>query len=295
MIMKTIVRISAILSVIVAMSFEVAMARSSQADSSYFPLRLGAEWTFSSGSYLYLERIADTATIRGKFYFGLTLGGTNPVYWYRSSNDSVFVIKAGTGSDSSESLLYNFSAKAGDTIGLPPIYGCSFGVQLTLQGNQETVTTSAGTFTHCYHFRHFAPCADAGMQESWFAKGVGRIKYTTESFGGLLTYTLVSYSMVTAVTQMQPDVSANSYALFDFSQKPFNPQTTFSFHVGKSGFVSLKIVDLFGRQIANLVNDRKRPGDYQIVWNSALWPSGVYCAVFRANNYSAIKKLSIRK
>jgi hypothetical protein len=205
------------------------------------------------------------------------------------------VVKAGTGSDSSESLLYNFNAKVGDTIGLPSIYGCSFGVQLTLQGNQDTVTTSAGTFTHCYHFRHFAPCADAGMQESWFAKGVGRIKYTAESFGGLLTYSVESYSIVTAVTQMRPDAGANSYALFDSSPKRFNPQTTLSFHLGKSGFVSLKIDDLLGRQIANLVNDQRRPGDYKIVWNADVWPSGVYYAVFRTNNYSAIKKLVIQK
>ena len=295
MIIKTIIRITAILSVVVAMSVEIAIARSSQTDSSYFPLHLGAEWSFLYRSYLHTEVNADTTTIRGKFYYGLTVGTTYPVYWFRSSNDSVFVVKAGTGSDSSESLLYNFNAKVGDTIGLPSIYGCSFGVQLTLQGNQDTVTTSVGTFTHCYHFRHFAPCADAGMQESWFAKGVGRIKYTAESFGGLQTYDLVSYSIVTAVLQMRPDAGADSYALFDSSPKPFNPQTTLSFHVGKSGFVSLKIVDLLGRHIATRVNDQRRPGDYKIGRNAGVWPSGVYCAVFRTNNYSAIKKLVIQK
>jgi hypothetical protein len=136
---------------------------------------------------------------------------------------------------------------------------------------------------------------DGGIFDTWLAKGVGRVKYMEVSFAGLRSYDLISYKVVTTVKHSHANANDGSYVLFDTYPNPFNPQTTLTYHVDKTSYVSLKIIDLLGREIANLVSDQKRPGDYQIIWNPEVMSSGIYFAVFRANDFSMIKKLVLQK
>jgi hypothetical protein len=265
------------------------------ADSSYFPLFLGSQWAYASQSFPHTEQIADTSTIHGKLYYGLTIWSDYAGFWFRFSNDSVFVVNAETYNDSSESLLYNFGGNVGDTVHLPPLYGCSFGVKVVLVGKQDTVTTPAGTFANCFHFLHVVWCMDGGIQESWFAKGVGRIKYSEESISGLRTYTVSSYNLATGVPHLQAKTTASSHRLLNSYPNPFNPQTSLSYHIHETSQVSLTIVDLLGRQVASLVNGLRLPGDYLASWNASSFPSGIYFAVLRVHNFSETKKLILQK
>jgi hypothetical protein len=264
-------------------------------DSSYFPLFLGSQWAYASQSYPHTERIADTSTMHGKLYFGLTIWSDYAGYWFRFSNDSVFVVNTETYNDSTESLLYNFGGNVGDTVHLPPLYACSFGVKVVLVGKHDTVTTPAGTFANCFHFLHVVQCMDGGIQESWFAKGVGRIKYSDESNSGLRTYTVSSFNLATSIGGAQIQEHPFSPALLNCYPNPFNPQTTLRYRVHRIGRVSLTIVDVLGRQVACLVDGQKPPGEYQLSWNAASLPSGVYFAVLRSIGFSDTKKLILQK
>jgi PKD repeat protein len=57
---------------------------------------------------------------------------------------------------------------------------------------------------------------------------------------------------------------------------PFNPTTELEFRLPSSGFVSLRVYDVLGREVATLVNEEKPPGNYSIVWNAESVSSGVY-------------------
>jgi hypothetical protein len=57
---------------------------------------------------------------------------------------------------------------------------------------------------------------------------------------------------------------------------PFNPTTNIGFRVAKRGFVSLKIFDALGREVAIVVNELKEAGSYVVRWNATGVPSGVY-------------------
>ena len=57
---------------------------------------------------------------------------------------------------------------------------------------------------------------------------------------------------------------------------PFNPTTSFEFKVSSFGFVSLKVLDLLGRDVATLVHEYRHPGVYNVRWNASGLPSGVY-------------------
>jgi hypothetical protein len=57
---------------------------------------------------------------------------------------------------------------------------------------------------------------------------------------------------------------------------PFNPNTTIEFSVQGSGFVSLKVFDLLGREVATLVNQELIGGSYTVNFNAAHLASGSY-------------------
>lgn len=50
---------------------------------------------------------------------------------------------------------------------------------------------------------------------------------------------------------------------------PFNPVTTIQFSLIQSGFVSLKIYDVIGKEIATLINGDMNRGNHSIQWNAA--------------------------
>jgi hypothetical protein len=61
---------------------------------------------------------------------------------------------------------------------------------------------------------------------------------------------------------------------------PFNPTTTVKFSV-PLGFVSLKVYDLLGREVATLVNDRLSSGTYTVQFDARHLASGVYTCRLR--------------
>jgi hypothetical protein len=136
---------------------------------------------------------------------------------------------------------------------------------------------------------------DAGMFDTWFARGVGRVKYVENNIAGLMTYELASYSLPTGVEATLSEAEPGSYMLLECYPNPFNAETTVRFHLARTSSVSLTIVDLLGRQIALLFSERKEPGSYDVVWHAGVLPSGAYFAVFRANDYAQIRKLLLQK
>ena len=63
----------------------------------------------------------------------------------------------------------------------------------------------------------------------------------------------------------------------------------------KTGFVSLKIYDVLGREIASLVNNQQEAGIHEIVWNAKDFASGVYFYKLQTGEYTATKKLMLIK
>ena len=76
---------------------------------------------------------------------------------------------------------------------------------------------------------------------------------------------------------------------------PFNPTTNLGFRTTNFGFVSLKVFDLLGREIVTLVNEEKPAGTYEMEWNAANLPSGVYFYQLKTGSYTATKKLLLLK
>jgi len=70
--------------------------------------------------------------------------------------------------------------------------------------------------------------------------------------------------------------SKNGFSLSQNYPNPFNPTTSIKFSIQKSGLVTLKVYDVFGKEVITLVNEIKRAGDHSIDFNATNLASGVY-------------------
>lgn len=85
------------------------------------------------------------------------------------------------------------------------------------------------------------------------------------------------------------------FKLYQNYPNPFNPTTKLSFVIGSSSFVSLKVYDLVGREIAILVNQEKPAGKYEIDFDGSALSSGIYYYQLKAGNFTQTKKLVLIK
>lgn len=72
---------------------------------------------------------------------------------------------------------------------------------------------------------------------------------------------------------------------------PFNPSTTISFSLESKSFLTLKIFDIVGREVATLVNEELPAGTYSRQWSAANMSSGVYFCRLQSRSFSETKKL----
>jgi len=57
---------------------------------------------------------------------------------------------------------------------------------------------------------------------------------------------------------------------------PFNPQTDISFALSQDGFITLKVYNILGQEVATLATGNFNAGEHQVSWNASAQPSGVY-------------------
>ncbi|MDD5361655.1 MAG: T9SS type A sorting domain-containing protein [Ignavibacteria bacterium] len=99
---------------------------------------------------------------------------------------------------------------------------------------------------------------------------------------------------ITAITPVANGLPVN-YSLSQNYPNPFNPVTKINYALPKSGFVTLKIYDILGRQIVTLINETKNAGDYSVDFNASSLNSGVYFYRLEANGFSDTKKMLLIK
>ncbi len=100
-----------------------------------------------------------------------------------------------------------------------------------------------------------------------------------------------------AVPNQNNEIPKN-FSLAQNFPNPFNPSTTIKFSVpGNSSFVTLKVYNVLGKETAALVNETLNAGEYEIEWNAANQPSGVYFYKLISGNgsFSETKKMILVK
>jgi hypothetical protein len=92
--------------------------------------------------------------------------------------------------------------------------------------------------------------------------------------------------------------NTNNPTMYKLSQNypnPFNPVTKIKYDIPRKGFVSLKIYDILGRVVKELVNEIKSQGSYVIDYNASGLSSGVYLYRLECNGYIETKRMILLK
>ncbi len=109
------------------------------------------------------------------------------------------------------------------------------------------------------------------------------------------------------VTDLPMAVNKNpvleNFKLYQNYPNPFNPSTTISYTVPERLYVTLKVYDILGKQVATLVNEEKSAGTYHVEFTThSLLPttnhllsSGIYFYRLQAGNYISVKKMILIK
>jgi hypothetical protein len=95
-----------------------------------------------------------------------------------------------------------------------------------------------------------------------------------------------------------PDEEAtipDAYRLEQNYPNPFNPTTTFTYGLPHSEFVTLKIYNVLGQEVATLVNTQLSAGTYTSTWNATGYASGMYLYRLQAGRFVETKKLMLLK
>ena len=85
---------------------------------------------------------------------------------------------------------------------------------------------------------------------------------------------------------------------FSLSQNypnPFNPNTTIEFSLPKSEYVTLKVYDLLGKEMATLISDQMQKGKHKLNWNATDFSSGIYFYTIEAGSFKQTRKLVLMK
>jgi hypothetical protein len=85
------------------------------------------------------------------------------------------------------------------------------------------------------------------------------------------------------------------YKLIQNYPNPFNPSTKISYSIKEDGFVTLKVYDILGVEIATLVNEQKTAGTYEADFNAANLPSGMYVYKLQSGSFTDVKKMLLTK
>jgi len=101
-------------------------------------------------------------------------------------------------------------------------------------------------------------------------------------------------------TDVEDEVLPDKFVLYQNYPNPFNPSTTIKFKLPEDGFTTLKIYDLFGKEVATLINDKLSAGTYEVKFSSdelknKSLTSGIYFYQLKSGKYSEMKKMILLK
>ncbi len=104
---------------------------------------------------------------------------------------------------------------------------------------------------------------------------------------------IMHYSGTTSISYQNN--TAADYDLYQNYPNPFNPTTNLEFGISKLGFVTLKVFDIMGKEVATLVNSELKPGTYKYKFDASDLPGGTYFYRLSAEDFTETKRMILLK
>ncbi len=133
---------------------------------------------------------------------------------------------------------------------------------------------------------------DSNRKSVYIGGGFSTINDEPASF--LAAYTDVSIGEPTTINE-SPEQQPSSFILSQNYPNPFNPTTTISYSIPTNNYVTLKVFNILGQEVALLVNENLAAGKYTVTFNAGNLTSGVYLYRVEAGSFRSVKKMLLIK
>ncbi len=172
-------------------------------------------------------------------------------------------------------------------------------------GLPDTVTVSdiqIGTKGEIFcvaNFRDSGGVYEKNQINIWKKIGIGSTRVGPIALSGTKLYAgcrggiYVTDYVMSIIEEEQPRL--NNFRLLQNFPNPFNPETKINYELPKGEFVTLKVYDVLGREVATIVNEFKTAGSYNVNFNAGNFASGIYFYRFKSGSYISTKKMMLLK
>ncbi len=97
------------------------------------------------------------------------------------------------------------------------------------------------------------------------------------------------------ITNTEEETELLDFMLEQNYPNPFNPTTTIKYQIPELSFVTLRVYDVLGNEIATLVNEEKPAGSYELDFSGSELTSGIYFYTLRTGDFVETKKMILLK
>lgn len=167
-----------------------------------------------------------------------------------------------------------------------------------IQLNSLTLTPIAQPWSGLYFRKNpvnLTALPDPGFKfDGWSGTVTSTDSAVTLLVGSSTKMTATFSARNTGVEAQTPGQPAKLLLLPNYPN-PFNPETTIAFELARSSFVTLKICDLLGREVAVLVSGNLTAGRHAVRCDGSGWASGVYFCRLEADRQVQTRKLLLVK
>jgi hypothetical protein len=123
--------------------------------------------------------------------------------------------------------------------------------------------------------------------------------------GGIVyAYAIAKQGVIYKVTRLVDNITGTvnsnkqtpmQYSLEQNYPNPFNPTTTIEYTLPKASMVTIKIFDVLGNEVMDIVNEFKNAGSYCAVVDASSLASGLYLYIIKTDDFTDTKKMILLK
>jgi Secretion system C-terminal sorting domain len=184
---------------------------------------------------------------------------------------------------------YKFSPQANDAIYI--IVAMLNSDSTGIGGGALTIQNAASNWTEFdipLYYNPGSPDPVATLLTIYISNGTG--------FGNIGSFALIDHLSFTDPSAVEKiNGLPNDFSLSQNYPNPFNPTTNIEYTIPEASFVQLKVYDILGNQVADLVNEEQTAGTYRADFTADNLSSGFYIAQLRAGDYAKTIKMTLLK
>ncbi len=295
---------------LILVSIQITFSQDSTA--GYYPLKVGNMWSYNhywaySGNTRIVHRIIDTAILGGHKYFKMRRqaappstgfyesyiridSSTGSIREYTSSGGCPWLVNEfakdslrGVFPDSAKfNCMSTYSRMLRDTI--IPVLG----------SNRRVKPFHIDSYFEYANYRAFVYGLGV-LYDVYYGNAGSYNRYDLR--GCFVNGVVYGDTSLTAINQLSSEIP-KTFSLSQNYPNPFNPETKIKFDIPAGSSVAqtfLAVYDVLGKQVAVLVNQNLQPGTYEVNWNAADYPSGVYFYKITLGTFRETKKMILLK